>query len=556
MAKGIYVGAAETQKNDIIPKNWSEVTKGTEYKADDGTILTAKNYNIGYADKACDGNENTYWQSSTGTAGKTGWLELNLSENKKISGMMVKLSSTSTAASVDFTITVMGKLTDDSSWVTLNTLNTTVPNNSQPSYTLELSNLDFYKYYRLNLSASDNSIRIYEWQAYEYVIKPGIARKVKKAYVGVSEDSLVANGDFSEGLNGWTHSDSTNSNIVYTIENGWLVATCNTSYSDNTSFDVLSQLTNWQTNHQYYCRYTGKVLSYVENADASTTLGVHFSSGNIQSNLDLRKLNEEQTISRISTWTSDTMDRKTTTALRKVEAGTKVAFTGIGVYDLTILYGSGNEPTKEWCDNNLETLKKLYKSQNGKARKVKKGYIGVGGVARLFYEAPITFSSNPAPTSWTLSSNKNIATATNTYGTWQIETDVGGYSTTDYVYEAFDGNTSTYYRTYEAATTGELYFALTLPAGMSINPESIYVQYSYFGSIKKVQGYNVATSAWEDIAELSTSSTSSTQQTLSIKTDNYYSAFRVAASRYSSSTNQKHVRLYEFQLKEGTIKIG
>ena len=386
----------------------------------------------------------------------------------------------------------------------------------------------------------------------------GVARKVKKAYVGVAEDSLIVNGDFSNGTRGWSHSDETNTNITYTVEDNWLVATCNTSYSDNTSFDVLSQLTNWQTNHQYYLRYTGKVLNYVENANASTTLGIHFSSGNIQSNLDLSKLNEEQTISRISTWTSDTMDRKTTTALRKVEAGTKVAFTGIRTFDLTAMYGAGNEPTKEWCDNNLETLKTLYKSKNSKARKIKKGYIGVGGVARLFYSAPIQFTSNPAPTTWTLGSNET-ATASNEYGEWSISSRgdsgaLGGYSTTDEVYNAFDGNARTYFRTYDAVTS-YVYLTLTLPTGISINPETIYIKYSYFGDTRKIQGYNTSTSTWEDISELSTKSTSATEQTLSITTNAYYSAFRVAANPYSTSSGYRNVRLFEFQITSGTFKI-
>ena len=64
-----------------------------------------------------------------------------------------------------------------------------------------------------------------------------------------------------------------------------------------------------------------------------------------------------------------------------------VLFNDYMCYDLTALYGAGNEPTLEWCDANIELLENLYKQQNSKARKVKKGYIGVAGIARPFFSA-------------------------------------------------------------------------------------------------------------------------------------------------------------------------
>ena len=49
--------------------------------------------------------------------------------------------------------------------------------------------------------------------------------------------------------------------------------------------------------------------------------------------------------------------------------------------DLTAIFGVGNEPSKEWCDANVG-----YSVGNGEsvsvARKIKKAYIGIGGVAR------------------------------------------------------------------------------------------------------------------------------------------------------------------------------
>ena len=58
-------------KGDIIPKVWTQVIEGTEYVAEDGTILRASSCNspaTSYGiNKACDGNFNNNWLSSTST---------------------------------------------------------------------------------------------------------------------------------------------------------------------------------------------------------------------------------------------------------------------------------------------------------------------------------------------------------------------------------------------------------------------------------------------------------------------------------------------------------
>lgn len=80
-------------------------------------------------------------------------------------------------------------------------------------------------------------------------------------------------------------------------------------------------------------------------------------------------------------------------------------YDGWMIIDLTEAFGSGKEPSKEWCDENITYFvgtKALQVSNlSGKARKVtkgcvgveniarkiKKGYIGVGGVARPFFSS-------------------------------------------------------------------------------------------------------------------------------------------------------------------------
>lgn len=92
-----------------------------------------------------------------------------------------------------------------------------------------------------------------------------------------------------------------------------------------------------------------------------------------------------------------------------VESNVDIWADGLMVIDLTATFGAGNEPSKEWCDENITyfngttdfkgnynkialsdtafPLRKGYLGIDGVARKIKKGYIGVGNVARKFYES-------------------------------------------------------------------------------------------------------------------------------------------------------------------------
>ena len=82
--------------------------------------------------------------------------------------------------------------------------------------------------------------------------------------------------------------------------------------------------------------------------------------------------------------------------------GEGMSIKDIVLVNLTSEYGSGNEPTKTWCDENIymsngtpveisgtsslaNKIKNMYIGINGVARKVKKAYIGINNIARLWY---------------------------------------------------------------------------------------------------------------------------------------------------------------------------
>lgn len=159
------------------------------------------------------------------------------------------------------------------------------------------------------------------------------------------------------------------------------------------------------------------------------------------------------------------------------------------------------------------------------------------------------FSSNIAPTSWTLIEGNYVGEATNTYGTWKIYGDNQSSSTP--VSYGFDGVDSTRYSLNKAVSNGTI--TLELPRNVAICPSQIYVKYSYCKSqtpeISYVQGYNVDNNTWENLGQLNYASDSASTFNLSITS--YYSKFRVNA--YNLNQNFGFA-LGELQIRQGNIK--
>lgn len=105
--------------------------------------------------------------------------------------------------------------------------------------------------------------------------------------------------------------------------------------------------------------------------------------------------------------------------------GDTMSIKNIIVVNLTDEFGSGSEPSKTWCDENIfmdgntpkyitsydskaKTLKNIYFGVGGVAKKVKKAYIGVNGIAKLWYGELVKYYAllNWGTTSDTLSTSK------------------------------------------------------------------------------------------------------------------------------------------------------
>lgn len=205
-------------------------------------------------------------------------------------------------------------------------------------------------------------------------------------------------------------------------------------------------------------------------------------------------------------------------------------------------------------------VKKIYIGENdGIARMVKKAYVGVDGIAKLFYASKnyeyIDFNSLITPTEWTTVTKGTEYIATNSYGEWNIEATnyrsvlaVGAY-----VSKVFDNNTGSnnYWASEDHSDDTDIFYVI-LNCPVAIKPTQIYWKYRRIGINSYLQGLNVSTGEWENLARFGVTS-SEKEETLTLTTENYYSSFRLACTR--RSVNYEWNYIYEFQIQSGTIRI-
>lgn len=552
MAKGFYVGVDSkarkvtkayvgvsgevTVQGDIIPKTWTNTTHDTyvqEYTAEDGTKIFSYG---GVTTNAFDGNTGSYWQGMTTGAGYN-YIGIIFTEPKKITKLKTHVKETYGAI-----FQIQGS-NNGSEWTPLQ--------GGAASQTalaeIVLENTDYYSQYRIYFPNKVGDLpRVYEIQVSEYVVpKSDIARKIKKGYIGVAEDSLVANGDFSNGLEGWTQETMSDGTKLYTAtlesdnEGNYVKVVQKETYTTDTSFIVRS--TNFPTynNHVYYI--CGKVKHGVNNS-ANSTCRARLSASNVDTGYIANGTASNTNwhfISTIFTRTKDVAKDSLilNSYLKANTTGNEYYYRDVKEYDLTEMFGAGNEPTKEWCDENLEELKTLHKSQNGKAR--------------LFYVAAtyLEFTSSPVPTTWNASDNF-AATATNNYGTWKIS----ATSASNPVSSAFDSDSTTYWKS--TGTTSDSLareVILELPTNVSIKPTKIFLTHRYCGGTSypaKIQGYDG--NEWIDLGTL-TRYDFKLNQEFEISTDTYFTKFKVQTYRYNGNLSSSEI--YDFKITSGTLKI-
>ena len=213
----------------------------------------------------------------------------------------------------------------------------------------------------------------------------------KGIYIGGTNDfNLVENGNFSNGLTNWTAVSG--SGIA--ISSGTLATTLNTTLTGTSNFSLATSSISYDCviGHIYY--YRGEIKT------PSTAGGTRVYFAQTTASASTTGTGQWETVSNritVSAEIANAENRKIRLMAQKGNPGDIIYWDNIKLYDLTAIYGAGNEPTKTWCDTNLASptitnniarkAKSVYVGVDNVARKVIKGYIGVNNVARLFYSA-------------------------------------------------------------------------------------------------------------------------------------------------------------------------
>lgn len=187
----------------------------------------------------------------------------------------------------------------------------------------------------------------------------GVAKTSGMGGIAELTNNLVVNGNFSNGLEGWRNTGATSTTYsTLSIENSYAktVSTRTDTSTSNTYYMQARQdLTGLIYQHKYYWALKVRV-------DDSIVGTVSFSIGTEYINLSVNKNNTWQFFSGIQEITSTiSAGYKYIGLLLKVPCskGDTVYWDDVFLYDLTSIYGVGNEPTKEWCDEWLTREKDI-----------------------------------------------------------------------------------------------------------------------------------------------------------------------------------------------------
>ena len=159
------------------------------------------------------------------------------------------------------------------------------------------------------------------------------------------------------------------------------------------------------------------------------------------------------------------------------------------------------------------------------------------------------FATNLAPTTWTQPNvAEEIYKGTNTYGEWTVYADESAISS-HYSYYAFDGNTSTFFRT----RNGErVELTIELPQGIAIKPTEITISTKQTKATTNIMGYLPETETWELVTTLNSGSGSTqTTEVLPVQTSFYFTKFMITVI---PQTTNVYASLFEFEITGGEIK--
>lgn len=339
--------------NAFPTSGWIEEVANTKYSTNDGWIIESNNTMISppsNVKNAFDNSTSTYWSSINGS-GTQHYITLTCPQPIKIIKMSTYYISGNSES--DFlSMQILGKK-NDGNWVTLYTQSTYYTN------TLEniLSNVDFYNQYRILINTKGTwGATVGDWQTTEYVVKELVPSTEHNEQVSIYQPSCCFN----------LIPDSSFEGDIWTARNdaGGIQITDKVSYNGNRSLyfpvgqTIVPEIPIARPilGHKYYGRRYIKTNGDNQPADCRFEMyggdgeGKNWvfawNNGN-HPNWDFD--------SAIHEVTAINYPETTQTVLRcfNVNTTAETWVDDLLLLDLTDLFGTGKEPTKEWCDNNL-----------------------------------------------------------------------------------------------------------------------------------------------------------------------------------------------------------
>lgn len=166
-------------------------------------------------------------------------------------------------------------------------------------------------------------------------------------YTSVTWNQILTNGDFSNGTSGWS-GYSPNTITQISVENNELTVTKvggtvgGFAYVNNVTFD---------TTHLYYVKAAVKALDVVDHDTHYATFGFSKTNGTVGGNTQIYIYSLEYTTRSFVSSPVNATDRLIVRAGKGQTSPTySVKCKNIMCIDLTLMFGEGNEPTKEECD--------------------------------------------------------------------------------------------------------------------------------------------------------------------------------------------------------------
>ena len=219
-----------------------------------------------------------------------------------------------------------------------------------------------------NKDITDKVIKvIYNDNKYSYTIdEPELCSLVETHEYVIT--NLIENGGFEDGKNGWIIASTFDSEIANETKisgNNSIKLTVNSQFTSN---NQIYFLLNSQTNHQYY--FSAYTNTNAVSTDSLTR--ITFSPGESWAWLKY----SQSTTQYKDVWKKHSVlyNNESYSSLKaRIAFGGNPSGTTIGDYyfvddvivvDLTETFGAGNEPSKEWCDDNItyfDGTTKIYK---------------------------------------------------------------------------------------------------------------------------------------------------------------------------------------------------